>query len=66
MDQAMLDVMSMGEDEDDEYDEDDIVAALMSQVEEKDDQLRMAAEIGQSLLSKNEALGLQVRSWRRS
>ena len=64
MDQAMLDAMGMGDAEDEEYDEDDIVAALMTQIEEKDDQLRMAAEIGQSLLAKNEALGLQVEELR--
>lgn len=64
MDQAMLDAMGMGDAEDEDYDEDDIVAALMTQIEEKDGQLRMAAEIGQSLLAKNEALGLQVEELR--
>ena len=62
-DQAMFDAMGMGEDDyddDGDYDDDDIVGTLMTQIEEKDNQLRMAAEIGQSLLQKNEALGSTV------
>jgi DNA repair exonuclease SbcCD ATPase subunit len=55
---AMLSAMGMGSsDDDDEYDEDDdVVSQLMRKVEEQDNQMRMAAEIGQALLEKNETL----------
>jgi hypothetical protein len=39
---------------DDDYEEEDVVSQLMMKVEEQDNQMRMAAEIGQSLLQKNE------------
>ena len=39
---------------DDDYEEDDVVSQLMMKVEEQDNQMRMAAEIGQTLLQKNE------------
>ncbi len=61
MDKDMMATMGFGsDDEEQEYDEEDIVAVLMARIEEKEDQLRMAAEIGQSLLQKNEQLAEQV------
>ena len=49
-------MMSSSEDDCDEGDDGDIVSQLMLKVEEQDSQMRMAAEIGQSLLEKNECL----------
>ena len=61
MDQDMMATMGFGsDDEEQEYDEEDIVAVMMARIEEKEDQLRMAAEIGQSRLQKNEQLAEQV------
>ena len=55
-----MNMMGLGSDEELEYDAEDIVAVMMAKIEEKEDQLRMAAEIGQSLLQKNEQLAEQV------
>jgi hypothetical protein len=66
----MLDAMGLAasDDEEEEHaldynatgDDDDIVAMLMAQIEEKEDQLKMAAEIGRSLLQKNEEMAEQT------
>ena len=52
----MLSALGMGSDDEasDDSDEDDLVSQLMMKVEEQDNQMRMAAEIGQTLLQKNE------------
>ena len=54
-----MNMLGLGSDEELQYDEEDIVAVMMAKIEEKEDQLRMAAEIGQSLLQKNEQLAEQ-------
>eukprot|EP01051_Picozoa_sp_SAG22_P038436 SAG22_NODE_19706_length_272_cov_0.878613_1_plen_80_part_10 len=62
----MLEAMGMSmadSDEDlDDEDEDAFVLRLMREIQAKDSQLQMAAEIGQSLLEKNETLAEQVEA----
>jgi hypothetical protein len=67
MQDAMMEAMGIGSDscgeysnEEEDEDEQDAMMRLMSELQDKDGQLQMAAEIGSSLLEKNEKLSMKV------